>query len=82
MHNSTEMIGDSMVKHIQGYKMSEATNGQEKIFVRAFHGAKVDDVNSYSVRTNEVAEEIVDLAKKGLCLRDYENSFCFFHRAT
>ena len=27
-----------MVKHIQGYKMSEATNGQEKIFVRAFHG--------------------------------------------
>lgn len=51
VHNSTEIIGDSMVKHIQGYKMSEATNGQEKIFVRAFHGAKLDDMNSYSVPT-------------------------------
>ena len=45
VHNSTEIIGDSMVKHIQGYKMSEATNGQEQIFVRACHGAKVDDMN-------------------------------------
>ena len=53
VHNSTEIIGDSMVKHIQGYKMSEATNGQEKIFVRAFHGAKVDDMNSYSVPTTK-----------------------------
>ena len=53
MHNSTEIIGDSMVKHIQGYKMSEATNGQEKIFVRAFHGAKLDDMNSYSVPTTK-----------------------------
>ena len=53
VHNSTEIIGDSMVKQIQGYKMSEATNGQEKIFVRAFHGAKVDDMNSYSVPTTK-----------------------------
>ena len=53
MHNSTEILGDSMVKHIQGYKMSEATSGQEKIVVRAFHGAKVDDMNSYSVPTTK-----------------------------
>ena len=53
MHSSTEIIGDSMVKHIQGYKMSEATNGQGKIFVRAFHGAKVADMNSYSVPTTK-----------------------------
>ena len=53
VHNSTEIIGDSMVKHIQGYKMCEATNGQGKIFVRAFHGAKVDDMNSYSVPTTK-----------------------------
>ena len=33
--------------------MSEATNGQEKIFVRAFYGAKVDDMNSYSVPTTK-----------------------------
>ena len=42
-----------MVKNIQGYKMSEAINGQEKIVVRAFHGAKVDDMNSYSVPTTK-----------------------------
>ena len=53
VHNSTEIIGDSMVKHIQGYKMSEATKGQEKIFVRAFHGAKVDDMKKLFGANNE-----------------------------
>ena len=33
--------------------MSAVTNGQEKIYVRAFHGAKVDDMNSYSVPTTK-----------------------------
>ena len=50
--NSTEIIGDSIIKRIQGYKMSEATNGQEKIFVRAFHGAKLDANNEEKPKKN------------------------------
>ncbi len=43
----TEVTGYSMVKHIKGYKMSEATGGSEKIFVHAFHGATTDHMNSH-----------------------------------
>ena len=47
----TEVIGDSMVKHIMGHKMSEATGGSEKIFVHAFHGATTDHMNSHCIPT-------------------------------
>ena len=45
---TVEIVGDSMVKDIQAYKMNEATgNSQEKIFVKSFSGATVDCMNSH-----------------------------------
>ena len=35
-NNTIAIIGDSMLKHIEGYKMSETTGRQEKSFLKAF----------------------------------------------
>ena len=51
VRNCTEVIGDSMVKHIMGHKMNEATGGSEKIFVPAFHGATTYHMNSHCIPT-------------------------------
>ena len=40
-----------MVKHIMGYKMSEATGGSEKIFAHAYQGATTDHMNSHCIPT-------------------------------
>ena len=47
----TEIIGDSIVKDIKGFKMTEATNGEEKIKVQSYSGATVDHMNSHAIPT-------------------------------
>ncbi len=44
---TTEILGDSIVKGIQGHKMKEAINHCENVFVRSFAGANTDAMNSY-----------------------------------
>ena len=44
---TTEILGDSMVKGIQGFKMKEAVRHNENVFVRSFPGANIDAMNSY-----------------------------------
>ena len=45
---TVEIVGDSMVKDIQSYKMNKAAgNTDEKIFVKSFSGATVDCMNSH-----------------------------------
>ena len=45
--STTEILGDSMVKGIQGFKMKEAVRHRENVFVRSFPGANIDAMNSY-----------------------------------
>ena len=45
--STTEILGDSMVKGIQGFKMKEAVRHKENVFVRSFPGANIDAMNSY-----------------------------------
>ena len=47
----TEIIGDFIIKDIRGYKMNEACENQEKIFVKSFSGATTDCMNSHACPT-------------------------------
>ena len=51
---TVEIVGDSLVKDIQSYRMNEATgNTEEKIFVKPFSGATVDCLNSQGYPANK-----------------------------
>ena len=51
IQNCTEISGDSIIKDIRGYKMNEACENQEKIFVKSFNGATTDCMNSHACPT-------------------------------
>ena len=51
IQNCTEIIGDSIIKDIRGYKVSKACENQEKIFVKSFSGATTDCMNSHACPT-------------------------------
>ena len=51
IQHCTEIIGDSIIKDIRGYKMNEACENQEKIFVKSFSGATTDCMNSHACPT-------------------------------
>ena len=44
----TEIIGHSLVKDIKGFKMTEATNSEEKIKVQSYSEATIDHMNSHA----------------------------------
>ena len=44
---TTEILGDLMVKGIQGFKMKEAVSQKENVLVRSFPAANTDAMNSY-----------------------------------
>ena len=49
------VIGDSMVKHLNGWEMSKKLNANCKVFVKTFSGAKTTCMNDYvkpSVRSS------------------------------
>ena len=49
------ILGDSMVKHINGWEMSKKLNNKHKVFVRSFSGAKTICMRDYikpSLREN------------------------------
>ena len=41
------ILGDSMVKHIEGWKLTKKTDKNHKIYVRSFPGAKVKCMKNY-----------------------------------
>ena len=47
----TEIIGDSIIKDIKGYKMKEATGHEQQIFVKSISGATTDCMNSHACPT-------------------------------
>ena len=50
------ILGDSMVKHIEGWKLTKKTDKNHKIYVRSFPGAKVKCMKDYAkpcIREND-----------------------------
>ena len=45
------ILGDSMVKHIEGWKMRKALRNGENVVVHSFRGATTDDMKSYILPT-------------------------------
>ena len=49
----TEIIGDSIIKDVRGYKINAACENQEQIFVKSFSGATTDCMNSHACPTTK-----------------------------
>ena len=48
---SVTIIGDSIIKSIQSHKMRGLLPNKEKLFIRSFPGAMIDDMNDYMNQT-------------------------------
>ena len=49
---TTVIIGDSMVKNVQSWRMRRSLSNEEKVYVKSFPGATTDDMSFYSVPTS------------------------------
>ena len=49
---TTVIIGDSMVKKVQSWRMRRSLSNAEKVYVKSFPGATTDDMSFYSVPTS------------------------------
>ena len=49
---TTVIIGDSMVKNVQSWRMRKSLSNTEKVYVKSFPGATTDDMSFYSVPTS------------------------------
>ena len=68
------ILGDSMLKDIEQQKLRKGLNNKERIFVKHFSGATVEDMKNYVIQSKkyendlgdqaatEIAREIVELA--------------------
>ena len=45
---SVTILGDSMVKGIEGYKMKKALNNKINVYIKSFPGAIIEDMYSYA----------------------------------
>ena len=48
---SVTIMGDSMIKDIEGYKMKKALNNKTNVYVKCFPGASIEDMHSYAKPT-------------------------------
>ena len=49
---TTVIIGDSMVKNVQSWRMRKSLSKTEKVYVKSFPGATTDEMSFYSVPTS------------------------------
>ena len=49
------MLGDSIVKHVQGWGITNRIDNKQKVYVRQFPGSKVDGMKDYMkpIRDND-----------------------------
>ncbi len=45
---STVILGDSMTKNIQGWELKNNFQDRERVYVKSFPGATIDEMYSYS----------------------------------
>ena len=58
---SVTIIGDSMVKGIQPFKMKRSLTNKEKLYVKTFAGAKIEDIYDYAKPTMRYNPDVVIL---------------------
>ena len=54
-------MGDSLVKNVEGWRMTKRCEGNENIYVKAFSGATVNDMKHYCKPTVESKPDAVIL---------------------
>ena len=42
------VLGDSMIKHVQGWDITKRTESNSKVYMRQFSGSKVDYMKGYT----------------------------------
>ena len=71
---TTVILGDSIVKDVEQYKIRKGLNNKERVFVKHFSGATVDDMKNYIIPSKKYENDLVilhmgtnDLQKPEVC---------------
>ena len=67
---STIILGDSMLKDIEQQKLRKGLNNKERIFVKHFSGATVEDMKNYVIPSKKYENDLVILHVGTNDLRD------------
>ena len=59
------ILGTSMVKHVEGYKMKKRLKKNEKVYVKSFPGATIQDLVDYSVPSRRYNPDLYILQGAG-----------------
>ena len=55
------ILGDSIIKHVEQYKIREGLNNKERVFVKHFSEATVDDMKNYIIPSKKYENDLVIL---------------------
>ena len=58
---STVILGDSIIKDIEQHKIRKGLNNKERVFVKHFPGATVDDMKNYIIPSEKYENDLVIL---------------------
>ena len=70
-NDTVYILGDSMVKHVEGWKVTKSINTDMKVYVRSFSGAKVKGMKDYvkpCLRENDLKNVILHVRTNDLIL--------------
>ena len=58
---TTVILGDSIIKDVEQYKIRKGLNNKERVFVKHFAGATVDDMKNYIIPSKKYENDLVIL---------------------
>ena len=58
---SVAILGDSILKNIEPYKVRKGLNTDQKVYIKSFPGASTKDMESYSIPTKNYGNDLVIL---------------------
>ena len=58
---SIVILGDSLVKDVKQYKLRKGLNNKERIFIKNFSGATVEDMKNYIIPSKKYDNDLVIL---------------------
>ena len=69
---STVILGDSIIKDVEQHKIRKGLNNKERVFVKHFPGATVDDMKNYIIPSKKYENDLVILHMGTNDLKDKE----------
>ena len=58
---SIVIMGDSIIKDIQAHKIRQGLKGNERVYVKSFPGATINDMKSYGIPSKKFSNDLVIL---------------------